>query len=227
MALCSPSGRLIKRRSQCGTWQADDRLLPSSMTIGSVRCRFRPMVLCLPSGVRAGSQYGTWQADDGLLFFMERMAIRFRFHLMALCSPSGRLIKRRSQCGTCPEWTRSSGQVITDGEEETEEEVATGEEEETTDEEATPHVLTKVSGDRQGGQVGERLAKPFVVSVLDQNGSAFAGAVVTFSVTAGGGTLSATTAATDASGRARTTADAGQAIRGRTRLRPLSRDWRR
>ena len=68
--------------------------------------------------------------------------------------------------------------------------------------EKTAHSLTKVSGDGQGGLVGEQLAKPFVVSVLDQDGSAFAGAVVTFSVTAGGGTLSATTSTTNANGRA-------------------------
>lgn len=90
------------------------------------------------------------------------------------------------------EWTGSSGQVITGGEEE----------ETTGEEEAIPQTLTKVSGDGQQGQTGEPLANPFVVSVLDQNGSAFAGAVVSFSVTAGGGTLSATAAATDASGRA-------------------------
>ena len=70
--------------------------------------------------------------------------------------------------------------------------------------EQTPHSLTKVSGDGQGGQAGEQLAKPFIVSVLDQDRVAFAGAVVTFSVTAGGGTLSATTATTDANGRAAT-----------------------
>ena len=68
--------------------------------------------------------------------------------------------------------------------------------------EKTPHSLTKVSGDGQGGLVGEQLAKPFVVSVLDQDGSAFTGAVVTFSVTASGGTLSATTVTTNANGRA-------------------------
>ena len=71
------------------------------------------------------------------------------------------------------------------------------------------HTLTKVSGDGQEGTVGKPLAKPFVVSVLDQNGSAFAGAVVRFSVTAGGGTLSSTTATTDANGRARSTLTLG------------------
>ena len=73
----------------------------------------------------------------------------------------------------------------------------------------TPHSLTKVSGDGQGGQAGGQLAKPFVVSVLDQDGSAFAGAVVTFSVTAGGGTLSAATVTTDANGRVATTLTLG------------------
>ena len=75
--------------------------------------------------------------------------------------------------------------------------------------EKTAQSLTKVSGDGQEGLAGEPLAKPFVVSVLDQGGSAFAGTVVTFSVTAGGGTLSATTATTDANGRARSTLTLG------------------
>ena len=85
----------------------------------------------------------------------------------------------------------------------------TGEGTITTVEQAMPHTLTKVSGDGQEGTVGEPLAKPFVVSVLDQEGSAFAGAVVTFSVTAGGGTLSSTTATTDVNGRARSTLTLG------------------
>ena len=71
------------------------------------------------------------------------------------------------------------------------------------------YTLTKISGDEQQRSVGTALAEPFVVSVLDQNGVAFAGVVVTFSVTAGGGTLSATTATTDANGRARTTLTLG------------------
>ena len=67
-----------------------------------------------------------------------------------------------------------------------------------------PFALEIISGDGQEGPASTQLAKPFVVSVLDQNGSAFAGSVVTFSVAAGGGTLSATTVTTDASGRAAT-----------------------
>ena len=76
-------------------------------------------------------------------------------------------------------------------------------------EQAITQTLTKVSGDGQGGIVGEQLATPFVVSVLDQNGSAIAEAVVTFAVTAGGGTLSATSATTNANGRARSTLTLG------------------
>ena len=56
-----------------------------------------------------------------------------------------------------------------------------------------PHSLTQVSGDRQEGLAGAQLAEPFVVSVVDQDGSPLAGATVTFSVTAGGGMLSSTT----------------------------------
>ncbi len=75
--------------------------------------------------------------------------------------------------------------------------------------ESRPQSLVKTSGEGQEGPAGRPLAKPFVVSVLDQNGSAFAGAVVRFSVTTGGGTLSPTTATTDANGRARSTLTLG------------------
>ena len=75
-----------------------------------------------------------------------------------------------------------------------------------------PHSLTKVSGDGQRGQVGAQLAAPFVVSVLDQDGSPLAGVVVTFSVTVGGETLSATIATTDANGRARSALTLGSEV---------------
>ena len=61
-----------------------------------------------------------------------------------------------------------------------------------------PHSLTKVSGDGQEGLTGAQLAEPFVVSVLDENSAAMAGAVVTFVITAGRGMLSVETATTDA-----------------------------
>ena len=57
-----------------------------------------------------------------------------------------------------------------------------------------PHSLTKVCGDSQEGLVGEQLSEPFVVLVLDEDGAAISGVVVSFSVIAGGGALSAATA---------------------------------
>ena len=71
--------------------------------------------------------------------------------------------------------------------------------------EAMPQTLTKVSGDEQQGTVGAALAAPFVISVLDQNGVAYAGATVTFTITTGEGALLVESATTDANGRAVTT----------------------
>ena len=76
---------------------------------------------------------------------------------------------------------------------------------------AITRTLTRISGDGQKGTAGARLAEPFVVSVLDRNGDPFAGAEVTFAVTAGGGTLSATAVTTDADGRASATLTLGSA----------------
>ena len=70
---------------------------------------------------------------------------------------------------------------------------------------AIPHSLTKVSGDDQEGPAGAQLDEPFVVSALDEGGAAVVGAVVSFTVTAGGGTLSSTTATTGANGQAGST----------------------
>ena len=51
--------------------------------------------------------------------------------------------------------------------------------------------LVKVSGDNQSGTPGNALANPFVVEVQDEDGEPLTGHSVTFSVTAGGGSLSA------------------------------------
>ena len=91
-----------------------------------------------------------------------------------------------------------------------------------------PTTLTKVSGDAQTGATSTALANPFIVEVKDGgharirevNGGVvyssssaapdpFAGVPVTFAVTGGGGTLSATSVATDATGRAQTTLTPG------------------
>ena len=74
----------------------------------------------------------------------------------------------------------------------------------TATEQARPYGLRKVCGDDQEGIAGEQLAEPFVVSVSAENGAALAGVDVSFAVIAGGGTLSATTVATNANGRAAT-----------------------
>ena len=73
----------------------------------------------------------------------------------------------------------------------------------------TPTTLAKVSGDSQQGTSGTALAQPFVVEVQDANSVAFAGVPVTFAITAGGGSLSATSTTTDANGRAASTLTLG------------------
>ena len=182
----SPDGRLLASGSEIETiWYPEGGLLSGGQTV----------IL--------------WDVATGESIATLPLILRER----TIFSSDGRLLASGSwdkiELWDISEWMRSSEQMITVVEEETtavdeEETTAVDEEETTDDEQSIPQALTKVSGDGQQGSVGERLAKPFVVSVLDQNGSAFAGAVVTFSVTAGGGTLSATTDTTDANGRATT-----------------------
>ena len=62
-----------------------------------------------------------------------------------------------------------------------------------------------ISGDKQQGLLGEALANPFVVEVRDQSGDPLPGVQVAFSVSIGGGMLSATSATTDVNGRAEST----------------------
>ena len=69
----------------------------------------------------------------------------------------------------------------------------------------TPAAPVKISGDSQQSTPSTALANPFVVEVRDGNSATFAGVPVTFAVTAGGGTLSATSTTTDANGRAQST----------------------
>ena len=74
---------------------------------------------------------------------------------------------------------------------------------------STHPAVLKVSGDNQEGDAGMPLDHPFVVEVQDEKGVLSAGVSVTFAVTEGGGTLSATTVTTDADGRAETTLTLG------------------
>lgn len=61
--------------------------------------------------------------------------------------------------------------------------------------------LTLVSGSAQSGPVGSPLADSLVVEARDRFGNRVAGATVSWTVTAGGGTLALSTTTTDASGR--------------------------
>jgi subtilisin family serine protease len=67
---------------------------------------------------------------------------------------------------------------------------------------AAPAQLAIVTGDGQTGTVGQPLADSLVVVVRDAFGNASAGVVVHWAVTAGTGTLSATSMATNLAGRA-------------------------
>ena len=66
-----------------------------------------------------------------------------------------------------------------------------------------------ISGGNQTGIIGETLANPFAVRVRDPDNNPLEGVPVTFTVTAGGGTLSTTATVTDAKGRAESTLTLG------------------
>ena len=66
-----------------------------------------------------------------------------------------------------------------------------------------------VSGNNQRGDTGTQLDNPFVVEVLDEDDDPVSGVTVTFSVTAGGGSLSDTSVDTNSRGRAQTTLTLG------------------
>jgi hypothetical protein len=69
-----------------------------------------------------------------------------------------------------------------------------------------------VSGNNQSGRPGAELANPFVVEVIDEDNAPVSGVTVTFAVTAGGGTLSRTSATTGSNGRAQTTLTLGEEL---------------
>ena len=74
-----------------------------------------------------------------------------------------------------------------------------------------PTGLGSISGGNQEGVTGEVLANPFVIEVRDQYDKPIAGVTATFALLTGGGSLSATTATTDANGRAESTLTLGSA----------------
>ena len=67
-----------------------------------------------------------------------------------------------------------------------------------------PGALVIVSGNNQQGRLGQTLAQPLVVKVVDQNGKPIPGVAVQWSVTKGDATLNPTSNATDAQGQAST-----------------------
>jgi hypothetical protein len=64
----------------------------------------------------------------------------------------------------------------------------------------SPRTLGIVAGDKQTTAAGTPLPSPLGVIVIDQYGFAVANVTVTWAITSGGGTLSAATTTTDASG---------------------------
>ena len=69
--------------------------------------------------------------------------------------------------------------------------------------------ITKVGGDNQSGATGVTLPNPLVVEIRDSAGNRQSGVTVNFAVTSGGGSVSPTSAVTNASGRASTTLTLG------------------
>jgi hypothetical protein len=67
---------------------------------------------------------------------------------------------------------------------------------------AEPSELRIESGDQQSGPVAEVLPQPLLVRVVDATGSPLAGVAVSWQVTAGGGSLEASSTSTGADGRA-------------------------
>ena len=65
----------------------------------------------------------------------------------------------------------------------------------------TPQKIIKISGDNQTGEPGETLANPLVAEVRDRHDEPLPEVQVTFTVTAGDGTLTVATATTNRSGR--------------------------
>ena len=72
-----------------------------------------------------------------------------------------------------------------------------------------PKTIQLISGNNQEGSPGASLANPFVVEVQDQSDNPLPDVEVTFTVTSGGGTLSAASVTTDSNGRVESTLTLG------------------
>ncbi|HEY5869167.1 MAG TPA: Ig-like domain-containing protein [Candidatus Tectomicrobia bacterium] len=78
--------------------------------------------------------------------------------------------------------------------------------------------LVRRSGDGQTVVVGRTLAQPLVVAVQNQQGQPESGQAVTFTITAGQGTLAADLVTTDATGQASATLTLGRNAGGRLQV---------
>lgn len=81
---------------------------------------------------------------------------------------------------------------------------------------SSPAALVAGGGDTQTGTVGAALATPLLVRVSDQRGQPMSGVPVTWSVTAGGGSLSPASTTTTASGEATSTWMLGTSVEQNT-----------
>ncbi len=77
---------------------------------------------------------------------------------------------------------------------------------------ALPAAIAVASGNNQSGNVGTTLASPLVVTVTDTQSQPVVGYTVVFTVTGGGGSLSATSVPTDANGHAQTILTLGSTV---------------
>ncbi|HEY5489565.1 MAG TPA: hypothetical protein VIK25_00115 [Gemmatimonadaceae bacterium] len=83
---------------------------------------------------------------------------------------------------------------------------------------ATPAQLVLVSGNAQSGGVGQLLASPVIVKVVDASGYSVPGIDVSWAIVSGGGTSSSVTSRTDGAGQAQTLWTLGNSL-GTQRIR--------
>lgn len=88
-----------------------------------------------------------------------------------------------------------------------------------------PEGIAVVSGNDQFATVGGPVANPLVARVVDQKGTPFPGASVSWTVSGGGGTLSDTTSTSDGGGYAAMTYTAGSTPGVATVVATVARVW--
>ena len=94
-----------------------------------------------------------------------------------------------------------------------------------TDVPSSASAISVVSGSGQYTTVGTAAPNPLVVFVSDGTGTPFGGATVSWSVTAGGGTVADSTSTTDATGHATMSYTAGATPGTATIVATVSQAW--